>query len=115
MNLGKTYGAISRAVGDSAARTLVHVYPGARVYIPKPERLDASHPIATLIGVPLALRLCDEFGGALLVVPTPLAIRQAGRDARIVQMWRSGKTARSLALHFGIDERSVYRIIERST
>lgn len=102
---------IVEVVGDSAARSLVHVYPGSRVYVPTPANLDQRHPIPALIGMALAMRLSARFGGEILVMPTPAVFTTAARNAQILTLRKMGRTIGEIARQFQLNERQVWRIL----
>lgn len=105
------YDEIASIIGDSAARSLVHVYPGSRLYVPMPANLDPKHPIPALIGMILAMRLATRYGGDMLVMPTAAGIALRARNTQITTMHSMGRSAGEIARRFGLTERWVWRII----
>lgn len=102
------------AVGEHAARSLVHVYASSRIFIPTTARLDPNHPVAQLLGWPLAARLCDKLGSGLLSIPTPESINNVIRDEQIFRRWCNGRSTRALAKDYAMSQRRVEQIIERA-
>jgi Mor family transcriptional regulator len=105
--------AVIAAVGESAARSLMHVYASSRIFIPTAANLDGNHPVARVLGMPLAHKLCAELGGGYLAIPTPESLSNDMRSEQIYRRWRAGRTTRQLARDYAISERRVQQILKR--
>ena len=107
--------AIVEAIGESATLSLVRVYPGTRIYVPVWSKMGERHPIARVIGLPLAVKLCEALGGTMLDLPTGRKMLDVERDKQINARLRHGKqTAGQVARAYGISERTVFAIAARS-
>ncbi len=95
------------AIGRSAALSLVHVYPGAELYIPKPDNLTEEHPLAAFLGMPLAKRLAERFGGDVLDVPVCHRMLDAARAAQVVAALHAGVSVAEVTRRFGVTIRAV--------
>lgn len=102
---------IAGIVGDSATRSLVHVYPGTRLYVPTTPKLNPRHPIAALIGMDLARKLCERFGGELIELPTGGALSVLARNVEIRRLYRNGRTIDDIARQYQLARRHVRRIV----
>jgi hypothetical protein len=110
----KTMQSVVDAVGEHAARSLVHVYASTRIFIPTAPNLDPNHPVAKLLGMPLALRLCEKLGSSYLSIPTPESINTVVRDEQIFRRWCAGRSTRGLARDYAMSERRIQQILERA-
>lgn len=98
-------------IGSSAAMSVVRVFGGGRIYVPKSVALDDRHPLAELLGRPLAVQLCDRLGGETFDVPRAAAVEVRLRNAEIVRRFRAGSSVRQLALAFGLSRRIVWYVV----
>ena len=91
---------------------LVQGWGGLRIYFPTPDRITVDHPYAKAIGLEAVKTLCKEYGG-LPHFQLPKAERAllAVRNARIAEDYTTRKTARELAMEYGLTERQVARLI----
>lgn len=94
-------------IGMPAAILLSEAFPGVRVFVPV--TIAADHPIATAIGVDVAAKLSKRYGSDILIVPKR-AMRQK-RNARLVEEYLGGASARELALRYRLHEFTVYAIV----
>lgn len=99
------------AIGESATLSIVRVFGGGRIYVPRPERLDDAHPLVRLLGRPLAARLAHALGGESHDVATANSVEATIRADEIRRRFRGGASVRQLALSFGISTRTVWRVI----
>lgn len=95
------------AIGVSAALSLIHVYAGTRLYVPRADNLGDEHPICRLLGRPLSVRLCHAVGGDYISVPVGRAILKAERDRQIVERAERGESQAEIARAYGVTERWV--------
>lgn len=103
------------AIGYSATLSLIHVYAGGRVYVPLPSNLTEAHPLARLLGMPLALKLAQAIGGGdPLRVPSSVNVIWQQREEEIVRRSRDGVTVTELARAYGVTERYVYGVRARA-
>lgn len=103
------YDEIVQLVGDAAARTLVQVYRGGRIYVPS--RPNAKHPLSTLLGIHLARKLSEGYGGEFIEIPTGAALTLQARNDEILRLHRTGKTVQEIARQYQLGARYVWRII----
>lgn len=101
------------AIGISAALSVVHVYAGTRLYIPRAENLDEVHPLARLLGHPLARRLADAMGGDYFSVPMAQVLLEEERDRKIEARIEGGESAADIAQSYGLTERQIYERARR--
>lgn len=106
--------AIVDAIGSSAAISLIHIYGGSRLFIPMRKRMTEDHPIAGLIGLPLALRLADAFGGEAVPLPIGDRVLASAREAQIIEAWNNGESAAEIGRRFLVVERTVRKLIGRA-
>jgi len=101
-----------RLIGLRATMALVQGWGGLRIYFPTPDRITVDHPYAKAIGLEAVKTLCKEYGG-LPHFQLPKAERAllAVRNARIAEDYTTRKTARELAMEYGLTERQVARLI----
>lgn len=99
------------AIGISATLSLVHVYAGTRIYLPKPGNLDEQHPIASLLGLELTRRLCTAVGGDQVVIPVCHKMLAERRADEILRRWEDGESVPELATTYALSERAVYAIL----
>lgn len=102
----------TEAIGPSPVLSIMRVYGGGRVYIPKRAALDDDDPLVRLLGRPLAERLSDRLGGEKHDVPTAATIETAERNSEILRRFRAGYSSRQIAQHFGVSRRTVWRAIQ---
>lgn len=104
---------LSDAIGASAAMSVVRVFGGGRIYVPKPTALDDQHPLTVLLGRPLAVRLCDRLGGERFEVPRAAAVEVRLRNDEIARRFLQGKSIRQIAIAFGISKSAVWNVIRK--
>ncbi len=102
-------------IGEAAAFALAGRWPGVRLYVPLRAEVqndgNGPHPLVACIGIDAALKLSDEFGGTVIVVPScKLAIR-ARYVRRLVERFYRGESARDLALSEGMTERGMQKLL----
>ena len=98
-------------IGLAPTMELVRRFGGVRLYVPTPERVSADHPLAAIVGEANLRALAGEFGGQQhFQLPKAERAVKAARNARIVAGY-GVKSARELALEYGITEGQVVRIL----
>lgn len=105
---------IAAAIGSSACLSLIQRFAGSRLYVPKADAMTEIHPIAELLGLPLALKLSAAIGGEPITIPRCQRLALDQRDAEIVRRNRKGQSAAVLARSFGLTDRMVRSILARS-
>ena len=101
-----------RLIGLTATLDLVRVYGGLRIYIPKPARVQAEHPIAKIIGYPALLTLAKVYGAEQhFALPKAANALTILRNRRIAQGYATNRTVRGLASEYNLTERHVERIV----
>jgi Mor family transcriptional regulator len=99
------------AVGASATLSIIRVFGGGRLYIPKPAKLDDSHPLVRLLGSPLATRLSEAMGGEMHDIATATTAAVAVRNREIRTRFQHGTSVRQLAVAFGLSKRTIWHVI----
>lgn len=111
--LPQSMAAVAGAIGYAAAVSLIHVYGGADVYIPKPENADDAHPLARFLGRPCFDLLAAAVGGGPLRIPAGHTLLRQARSDRVVLLWRSGAKIGEIARTVGLSQQGVYQILRR--
>jgi hypothetical protein len=112
--LPPSMGIVVDAIGHTAAISMVQVYAGVEIYVPTADNMSEAHPIARLIGLPLALRLALAVGGAKLAIPVCQALIQAERDEEIARRLDEGASIGDICKAYSLSERMVYYVAERT-
>ena len=102
--------AICNVIGLSATIKVVNEYGGGRVWIPN--NVQITHPLARLIGLDKATKLCVHYQCEYLPIPRAARAIKAIRNATIVKRYLAGEKITSLARQYGISERMVFYILE---
>jgi Mor family transcriptional regulator len=105
---------VVKAIGISAAISLVHVFAGRKVYIPKLSIDDDRDELERLIGYPLLRQLAAAMGGQALTIPHIERMLRDQRDAEIVRRSIAGESAYKLAADFGLSDRAVRSILSEA-
>jgi Mor family transcriptional regulator len=101
-----------RLIGVQATMLLVQRHGGLRIYIPTPERCTDDHHLAHLIGLKNLLKLAEVYGSnEHFQLPKAERALLAVRNARIVADYQTCKTARELAVEYGLTESQIVRIL----
>ncbi|MEJ0012892.1 MAG: helix-turn-helix domain-containing protein [Bauldia sp.] len=111
-----TLAEIARVVGPSAADALLTARGGTRIYIPTVRRLESSHWLVGLLGQDEATKLCRNFSpylGGYVNLQSRYSFHQFERWLAVRDMTRRGESARVIARHFGVTERTITRIRTR--
>lgn len=98
------------AIGISAALSIVHVFAGRKIYIPKLPIADDCDELEQLIGYPLLRRLASALGGEHFTVPQCERMLRDRRDAEIVRRLNAGESAFQLAAAYGLSDRAIRSI-----
>jgi hypothetical protein len=98
-------------IGLAPTMALVARFGGVRLYVPTPDRVTPDHPLAAIIGEHNLRALASEYGGhEHFQLPKAERAMKAARNARIVAEFER-KSARQLAMEYGITEGQVVRIL----
>lgn len=100
---------IARVAGVDAALQISQGWPGVRLYIP--QRMHAQHPIALAIGLDSARKLAREMGDQTVSIPRGVSYRRQLRNALIISAYQGGRSARELALEYGLHEAYIYTLV----
>ncbi|MGJ4748481.1 Mor transcription activator family protein [Leptospira sp. SA-E8] len=104
-----------RLIGIPATMLLVQHHGGRRIYIPSPERCTDAHALARLIGAENLGKLANYYGSVPhFQLPKAERALLAVRNARIVNDYKTRKTARELAVEHNLTEGQIVRILSRS-
>lgn len=99
------------AIGASATMSVMRVFGGARIYVPRPSGLDDAHPLVNLLGRPLAEKLAQHVGGQHHDVCRAADAEAAARNAEIRERFRRGISVRAIALQLAISTKTVRRAL----
>jgi Mor family transcriptional regulator len=102
---------VAALIGLEATLLLVETWGGVRLYLPFPRNLDVDHPLVRVLGWSAAERLCQGFGSGVYTVPRGLEALRAARDRAIRAERDQGRSARALALKYGLSERRLWEIL----
>lgn len=102
---------LERIVGLATALAIVERWPGVHVHIPKEVPDDPKHWLIQTAGRDGAQKIIDVFCGETIVIPRCVQLLRSRRDHMLVEQYSAGKSARDLALEFGVTERHVWRIL----
>jgi len=94
-------------IGAEATRELIAHYGGRQIALP----VKASDSLVGLLGGSIAARLCDEFGGIQVYVPTEAKLQREERNRKIVEARRRGASYPELAREFNVTVRTVFYVI----
>ncbi len=112
--LPRSMDGIVEAVGYSPAISLVHIYGGGRVFVPLRKNMTEKHPLADLLGISLALRLADAYGGEELRLPMGDKVFATAREAQIIAAWNAGESAQAIGRRFWVTDRAVRLVVGRA-
>ena len=99
-----------RLIGLAPTMALVQAVGGRRVYFPK--RPTQEHYLATIVGLDNLLKLGQEYGGVEhFQLPKAERALLAVRNAKIAADYAASKTARDLAIEYGLTEGQIVRIV----
>lgn len=96
-------------IGMPAAMQLSEAFAGLRVFVPQQKSMTPDHPIVAAIGMTAAAKLSARYAADTVIVPKR-ALREK-RNARIVEAYQAGASARDLAIQYGLHEFTVYAIV----
>lgn len=99
---------LSPTIGYRATRILQGWFAGSRLHVPS--RASPGHFLGRLIGRPAFEKLCDEFGGDRVYIPTHQQDDTHRRYRRIADLFAMGTTAHHVAAAVGLDVRRVRQI-----
>ncbi|MCL7939162.1 hypothetical protein M8009_02425 [Halomonas sp. ATCH28] len=106
--LPKSLDPIGYIIGLSAALKLARAakpHPcrpdKASLYIPAPDRLEASHPLSRILGRPLALEVCEEMGGSHWWPPSGEHIEAAILARQVLDLVEVGLNQEEIAERCG--------------
>lgn len=112
--LPESMNVIIETIGLSAAISVAQVFAGSKIWVPKRDALTEHHPLSRLLGMPLAYKIADRFGGSDLVVAQCQRMLLEQRDAEIVRRRDAGESAFELAQAYGLADRSIRSILARA-
>jgi hypothetical protein len=100
-------------IGEEAAAKLVVQYGGVRLYIPHTAK--PNHTLCQLLGQEIAQQLCGEFAGLTLDIPRGYILQVALRNKLVMADRAAGMSQRELALKHHLTERTIRKIVNRSS
>ena len=102
---------MAEVIGLDAALGVVQHYGGTRLWLPLV--LSEDHPLVQTIGLAAARSLSEHYRLESLTIPTCKRAFRVIRNQRIVERYRAGETAATLAHEFGLHERMIWQIVAR--
>jgi hypothetical protein len=81
--------------------------------VPRARNIRNDHPLAELLGLPLAHKLANAYAGTVFDIPRCVAIADGIRHAAILRLHHAGTPAAKIATRFGVTVRSVRMTIAR--
>jgi hypothetical protein len=99
---------LAAVVGFTATLRISAWYANTNLWVP--QKLDAEHPLAKLIGESAAKRLSQEWGGSFLSVPRLKNYEDDERRRIIARMLESGISTNEIAAFVRLGERRVQMI-----
>lgn len=96
---------IAQIAGREAALALALACGGQQLYVPRPDRLDASHRLVVAVGPAAAGEISAHFAGEMLKVP--MARREAARH-----LAENGLSRADIATRLGCSRRAVQRYLQ---
>lgn len=100
---------LAQVIGLPAAVNLTSSYGGGRLRVPKAVR--KTHPLCVAVGVAAARKLCDEFAGEELDIPSERCGLLASRNAQICALY-PGKGVKALGRQFRLAPRTIRKILD---
>lgn len=102
---------IREVIGMESALKLVADCGGTRIFIPK--YLPENHRLVTLLGMEVAERLSQYFGGESLSIIRWAEALRVERNMHIIDQYSKGSKIGDLARRFKLTERRIYTIVSR--
>lgn len=75
------------------------------------EKFPDACELAAVIGMDAFERLLKQFSGLTLYIPMKASIYRAARDREIIQKFKDGANARSLAIEYEVCETWINKIV----
>lgn len=107
-NYPGTFQELREMIGEEKTAILVQYLGGVRLYVPA--KLHAEHSLAVWLGLEVAQRVCEEFGGLSVEIPRLVDLRRTERNAQILADMAAGMSQRSCALKYQMTERNIRNI-----
>ena len=103
---------IRQLMGEEETAKLVEKFGGgAPKYIPL--KVNPEHPLAELLGLESAQRLCDEYGGLEISFPRNVSLLREKRNILIKEDYAAGMSQGQLAMKYQITVRYIREIVNR--
>lgn len=119
-SLGKEGDQMAAVIGYDATLLLINAMPasGSRswrrcLYVPA--RLPVDHMLVRVLGMTLALRLVDAFGGRILQPSNGSAVERRAKEEAVLTARRAGLSPREIEARLDIPVSTVRSIIQRRT
>lgn len=98
---------VAEACGAGVALRLAAAYGGRELYVPRPEAIGESHPLALHLGLATARQVAAVLGSNRIIIPLgPLSSFERRKEA-MRRMRREGKSNGEAAKVLGITRRAV--------
>ena len=97
-------------IGFPAALSITRSYGGRTLRVPS--RVSPTHPLTVLIGTDRAKKLCEEFGGVHIDIPSESTALLEQRNAQIrAEMAVPGAKVMRVARRYGLSRPMIRKII----
>ena len=101
---------ICSVIGFNATMHLVSWVGGENLYIPYKVNLNEKHLLSKLLGINIAIKLCDEWPSQVIQVPTLRSFDDLRKRKKIVRMFEMGYSTREIAANFQMTRRRAEQI-----
>ncbi len=99
-------------VGVVAARSLVDLFPGIRLYIPK-NKLSTDHPLVIGVGEENCQKIQKRFGGERIDIPRKVRVLSfRDRNKAIASSYKAGDRIADIALTHEVTESRIFQILK---
>lgn len=98
---------LAEVIGQANVDKLIEHFGGTRTYVPR--TVGTHAPLAVVLGLRAALRLCEFFHGRALDLPKAHLRRQRALETALERP--EGMTIKDVALAFDYTERQIYKML----
>ena len=77
------------------------------------EEKDVLEELSDIVGPDAAKQLADHYAGSSLYIPKSIGIKKKHREIR--EAFANGASYRKLAMHYGLTERYIRRIVHKKS
>ena len=98
---------VADELGEGVALSLAQSFGGRELYLPRPETIDASHPIAVALGLGPARQLSELLRAGKIIVPLGPVNQMQRRAVMIRRLRTEGLTQARVAQRLGVHVETV--------